>query len=266
MRWMKHMTAAWQDEKVARLTDEGGIEAYGFYWRMLEIVAANMTETSAPVCQLPAKSWARLCNLLGNRFERLSNLLAKCGLCRLESFEGLLKVEFPNLVKYRDEYSGRKVKGVSKNRESIGSESGECREQEQIQKQSQIQKQNTDKKTKHVLPLVEEVIPKNIQTPEFIAAWSDWKRYRSEIKHKLTPSTANALLRKFGEWGQSRAIAAINYTIEMGWQGIREPSGKKNIKQTQEDRDAMFDRLIAQAKEESENGSQSSTGNTEEVF
>ena len=144
MRWMKHMTAAWQDEKVARLTDDGGIEAYGFYWRMLEIVAANMTETSEPVCKLPVKSWARLCNLLSNRFERLAQLLQKCGLCRLETFEGLLKVEFPNLTKYRDEYSKKSDRKNSKCPDKVGCESGQCPEQEQIQIQSQKQNTETD--------------------------------------------------------------------------------------------------------------------------
>ena len=71
------------------------------------------------------------------------------------------------------------------------------------------------------------MIPENLNTPEFLTTWEAWKRYRTEIKHKLTPSTANAQLKKFAEWGPDRAIAAITYTIEKGWQGIQEPAAKQ---------------------------------------
>lgn len=66
-------------------------------------------------------------------------------------------------------------------------------------------------------------IPLSLNSPSFISAWNDWRKYRAEIKHKLTPSTEAALLGKFESWGPDRATAAIRFTIEMGWQGIREP-------------------------------------------
>jgi len=54
-------------------------------------------------------------------------------------------------------------------------------------------------------------------------AWQDWCRYRSEIKKPMTRTTTEQLSKKLAEWGEERAIAAINHTIVMGWQGLREP-------------------------------------------
>jgi len=126
MRWIKHMTRTWDDEKIARLVSEGGIEAYGFYWRMVEIIAAKIEDSSPALCQYPVKTWARLCNVLGNRWQRLANLSAKCGLLTAETFEGLCKVEIPTILKYRDEYSKKRGRSVAKNPDNIQAISEQC--------------------------------------------------------------------------------------------------------------------------------------------
>lgn len=66
-------------------------------------------------------------------------------------------------------------------------------------------------------------LPPSLDSDSFRSAWADWKRHRTEIKKPLKPTMEAAQLKEFGEWGQDRAIAAIRYTIRMGWQGIREP-------------------------------------------
>ncbi len=44
MRWLKHMTSTWDDEKIAAVVDELGLEGYGFWWRILEIIATQLDE------------------------------------------------------------------------------------------------------------------------------------------------------------------------------------------------------------------------------
>lgn len=130
MRWFKHMTKSWNDEKIAMAVELGGLEAYGLYFRLLEIVAGNMEGNCLPVCEYSVKRFARDCNLLSNRFERLLKVLEKCKLVFVTRLEGLLKVEIPNIVKYRDEYSERQVKEQAKNRDFIPTDSRQTPEQD----------------------------------------------------------------------------------------------------------------------------------------
>lgn len=74
-------------------------------------------------------------------------------------------------------------------------------------------------------------LPAVLDTPEFRAAWAEWERYRREIKKALTPSTRKRQLAKLSGWGVDRAVAAIEASIEHGWQGLFERNqrnGKPN--------------------------------------
>jgi hypothetical protein len=70
-------------------------------------------------------------------------------------------------------------------------------------------------------------MPDNLRTPEFCSFWEKWKRHRQEIRKPLRPTQEREQLSKFSEWGPERSVAAIRYTITMGWQGIREPEESK---------------------------------------
>jgi hypothetical protein len=66
-------------------------------------------------------------------------------------------------------------------------------------------------------------IPGALKTPEFTKALGRWKLHRQEIKHPLKRTMLESQIATFAEWGAARSIAAINHTILMGWQGLREP-------------------------------------------
>jgi len=65
-------------------------------------------------------------------------------------------------------------------------------------------------------------MPNTLNNPAFRAAWADWEQHRRELKKKLTPLAAKRLLSRLENWGEVRAIAAIAYSIERGWQGVFE--------------------------------------------
>lgn len=69
------------------------------------------------------------------------------------------------------------------------------------------------------------VIPLLLSTDAFAEAWRDWLQHRREKKSPIPPGsqTERQQLKTLEQWGESRAIAAIRYTIFKGWQGIREP-------------------------------------------
>lgn len=67
------------------------------------------------------------------------------------------------------------------------------------------------------------VLPAELDTEEFRAAWSDWLSYRRESKFKKwTPRTVASKLNEMAAMGSARACAAIRVSIGNGWQGIHE--------------------------------------------
>ena len=71
------------------------------------------------------------------------------------------------------------------------------------------------------------VIPESLNTHEFMEAWENWIQHRKEIKKPLTRKSAEMQMKRFIGWGVSESIKAIEYTIEKGWQGIRQPDNKQ---------------------------------------
>lgn len=64
--------------------------------------------------------------------------------------------------------------------------------------------------------------PLSLDTPEFHIAWSDWQLHRIEKKKPLTPTSIKQQLKMLQSHGVARAIAMIEHTIAMGWEGLRE--------------------------------------------
>jgi hypothetical protein len=85
-----------------------------------------------------------------------------------------------------------------------------------IQEQEQEQEQDIKSPT----PFCQ--FPKELDTTDFRDTWTDWRKHRREIKHPLTPSQEAKKLEQLARWGPTRAVAAINWSISNGWQGIFE--------------------------------------------
>jgi len=71
-------------------------------------------------------------------------------------------------------------------------------------------------------------IPTELDSDVFREAWERWTAHRKEIKKKLTPTTTAAQLKRLAAWGEARAVAAIERSIEAGWTGIFEDEKKTN--------------------------------------
>lgn len=93
-------------------------------------------------------------------------------------------------------------------------------EQEQEQEQKQEQEQEKPPAAEGVL------IPAVLDTPEFLAAWGDWQKYRREIGKKLKPTTAKAQLAELEAMGPLQAIGSLHQSIKNGWTGIFENKAK----------------------------------------
>ena len=65
-------------------------------------------------------------------------------------------------------------------------------------------------------------LPLLLATDVFRMAWTDWVQHRREKRKPLTPLAVKKQLGELAEWGEARAVAAIEHTIKRGWEGIRE--------------------------------------------
>ncbi|NTU49502.1 MAG: DUF4373 domain-containing protein [Desulfobulbaceae bacterium] len=120
MKWFKHMSHSHIDEKLASIISENGLEGYGFWWMLMEVVAAQcVDEKCSATYTLP--HWSRL--LCCHHHKVVKYMVALAGLPKgyslvtppvthglqgivtVEYVEGKIRVTIPNLLKYRDEYS-----------------------------------------------------------------------------------------------------------------------------------------------------------------
>lgn len=71
-------------------------------------------------------------------------------------------------------------------------------------------------------------VPTNLRNPTFEEVWDRWVRHREEIRKPLKPTQVKSQLAQLAKLGHERAVAMIEHTIAMGWQGLREPETKRN--------------------------------------
>lgn len=111
MKWFQHHSDAYTDLKLQDVVDEFGLEGYGFYWILCELVAQQGNSYQIKAVQNWTKAvqrWTRLdkdkTNKLLKRFAELG-LIDKKGLNR-----GILSI--PKMADYSDDYTKR-VRRVS---------------------------------------------------------------------------------------------------------------------------------------------------------
>lgn len=105
MRWLKHMTATRDDEKVAMLIAKLGHEGYGLWWMVLETIAKSIGKGEDNSLRYPVNKWATELQLLPQHVFKKLQLVAEVGLLQVSRDGVVIEVRAPNLLKYRDEYS-----------------------------------------------------------------------------------------------------------------------------------------------------------------
>jgi hypothetical protein len=118
VRWFKHITDSHEDEKLAQVISKHGLEGYGFWWLLLEIIG-KQTGKDDDKCSVtyPMTVWLRISGFYHHKKFRdlvvtlhdLSLIYAQCPsnvpLIYELSINNVLTISIPNLLKYRDEYS-----------------------------------------------------------------------------------------------------------------------------------------------------------------
>jgi hypothetical protein len=105
MKWFKHQSSARNDERLARLEDKAGLEGYGFYFKMLEIVAEIIDESDRHEVTYSLSRWGRQVNITSKKFVFLAQCCADVGLMIVQRCDNDYTVKIPNLLKYRDNHT-----------------------------------------------------------------------------------------------------------------------------------------------------------------
>jgi hypothetical protein len=105
MKWFKHESKARNDERLSKLEDKADLEGYGFYFKMLEIVAENMDSSDKCEMTYSLSRWGRQINVTSKKFIFLSQCCHDVGLMFVQRVGDDITVKIPNLLKYRDNHT-----------------------------------------------------------------------------------------------------------------------------------------------------------------
>lgn len=109
MRWFKHLSASHDDEKLASiLFRENGLELYGFYWLITEIIARQMDTSNQTYLEYSNRKWASFAGVSPKKFQKFAETLSKVRLFSVKFSGKNIKIDCPTLLKIRDEYSRKK--------------------------------------------------------------------------------------------------------------------------------------------------------------
>jgi len=105
VKWFKHETDAKESEKLKDVIAEFGFEGYGWYWRIMEIVAFKMDETSRCHYEQTVSEWCTNLKVKQKKLSLFLELIHNQFNIKLVYYDKKLRIEIPNLLKKRDEYT-----------------------------------------------------------------------------------------------------------------------------------------------------------------
>ncbi len=125
MRWFKHLTQSSQDEKIMRLEERFGLEGYGAYFKILELIGAQLSpENEQTFVTFSLKTWRKVLGFPPKKLKNFADFSEKTGLffSKLEGDD--LTIDCPNILKYKDEWQRKAKQKETKTPEQLRSESG----------------------------------------------------------------------------------------------------------------------------------------------
>lgn len=116
MLWFRHFSAAGRDEKLLAVKDEFGMEGYGVYWSILEVIADQMThENNQYFVDLSIKNWRKITEFSPKKLQKYLTFLSEISLFSVEFRQNSIMVSCPKMLKFRDEYTLKKSRKSGQN-------------------------------------------------------------------------------------------------------------------------------------------------------
>lgn len=129
MRWFKHLSTASNIEDISEMIELYGVESYGVWCIIQELVATQMDKTDKCSVRYSLRKWAKSCHISAKKFKKVVSFLSESGEISIEICENntdFLKIKCSNLLNLRDEYSKKSRQPP----DNIPTDSGETPDQD----------------------------------------------------------------------------------------------------------------------------------------
>ena len=232
MRWFKHMTCSARDPKMAQLIAKHGAAGYGMYWMLLEAIAEQVDERGITDLTFPAKHWAKILGTYqGKHASIFLQSLADLSLISLTIDGDLLRVDMPNILKYRDEWSKKKSRNSGATPEQLRSIDPEA--DKEVDKEKEGKKTQSKEKAKSARA-GEEQVP--YQEPPSAAGPADagsGKEPEYEFTFALLDgSTVGLIAKDLASWGKNYRAIDVRAELQAIADKTPEARGEKWTRKT----------------------------------
>jgi hypothetical protein len=174
MKWFKHLSTARNDERLSKLEDKCGLEGYGFYFKLLEIVSEVMDSTDLHERTYSLSRWGRHTNITSKKWLFLAQCCSDVGLITLSrcSDDALTMpqrcsddyiVKIPKLLKHRDNYT--------KNLQVT------CKQEVEVEVEVEVEKNEKKQKSKPSAPAKADAKKEPLDTELQAACRKTWSAY-----------------------------------------------------------------------------------------
>lgn len=101
MESFKHDSSFWYDERAARLIADAGLTGYGFYWRVMEIIAARADGIDRNSATYPKRMWCMRLSIRNKTWDKLMAICEQAGLLEAATDGKMVTVKSHNILKCR---------------------------------------------------------------------------------------------------------------------------------------------------------------------
>lgn len=145
MRWFKHLSASQDDEIMSELIDEFGPAGYGIWWIILEKIALSCGENDETTARYSAKRWSNFAGCSAQYFRKVARFLdARIPNFCIDDDGRYIKIDCPNILKYRDEYTQKKKRKQANDSGHSPDAGSGCTPDNVLREQTQTQTQSTE--------------------------------------------------------------------------------------------------------------------------
>lgn len=202
MKWLKHMTNHQDEPSISALVGRLGWESYGWYWAIMEKIAASIGKDDRCSLEFPTEKWKKILGISSKKLRNFLEISTEFGIFTVKfsnNSQEFCEIGSPNLLIWRDEYSKKSGHSTDKlptnSRQTPDQEvdievdvdvEGEQKKDGDGQRQPSLledpPKPEPKKRAKKQLEPVTEL-------PIWLSqeTWELWKQYRREIKKPMTP-------------------------------------------------------------------------------
>lgn len=247
--WFSHDSNAKDDPKSMKLIDQLGLEGYGIYWTLIEVLR-DQPEFRYPMELLPIL--ARRYNTSG---EKMKAVVSSYGLFSVDEEDNFFSISLNDRMQI--------LEGYREQRRMAGLKSAAARAQKQLPQSTSVERALNDCSNSGQLSKVKESKVKNSKvkeskdivdsfslSPELIKKWEEWKAFRKQLKkpYKTLHGEEKALSDLINMSGGDSVTASliIQQSIDKEWLGFFPL--KNNAKQQLQNEDPV-QRIIRETTE-----------------